>query len=166
MPVTYRDENGHLWPSVEPGDTDVCGDCGLVAALRSGLKCSSTWMGPATPRVQEADAQWDKIEKWLRATFEADLQGLKDKADEYGGYDFVIMGKSMEALLPAGADLDRESRERAGLEMAIGFYLMGKTSRLFSAWQMGREPRGDTWHDGTIYTYIGRYVREHGRWMS
>lgn len=111
------------------------------------------------------EVRWNEIEKAMYAMFSKDMAALKEKALEYGAADLKIMGKAMESLLPGSEDLDFQSRERAGLEMAIGFYAMGKAARLYGAWEKGREPSEDTWHDLGIYAYMARIVREQGKWM-
>lgn len=108
--------------------------------------------------------RWNEIEKAMYAMFSKDMAALKEKALEYGAADLKIMGKAMESLLP-DSGLDAESMRRAGLEMAIGFYAMGKAARLYGAWEKGREPSEDTWHDLGIYAYMARIVREQGEWM-
>lgn len=108
--------------------------------------------------------RWNEIEKAMYAMFSKDMAALKEKALEYGAADLKIMGKAMESLLPESG-LDAESMRRAGLEMAIGFYAMGKAARLYGAWEKGREPSEDTWHDLGIYAYMARIVREQGEWM-
>lgn len=114
--------------------------------------------------VQPDEVRWNEIEKAMYAMFSRDMAALKEKALEYGAADLKIMGKAMESLLP-DSGLDAESMRRAGLEMAIGFYAMGKAARLYGAWEKGREPSEDTWHDLGIYAYMARIVREQGKWM-
>lgn len=111
------------------------------------------------------DARWAEVEKLIRRMFEADLLMCKQKAQEYGSSDLEIMGKSMETLLPGSAQLDHETRQAAGLEMAIGFYAQGKVSRLFGAWNKGTRPGEDTWRDNNVYSYMARVVRATGRWV-
>lgn len=164
--VPWEDDRGHKWSMVEPPDDELCLNCGTPNRLADGLRCS--WV----VRVQDdliprtADQGWALVEKRLREMFEEDLVRLKAKSLEYGSADLVIMGTSMEALLPQGDQLDRESRERAGLEMAMAFYLMGKASRLFGAWNKAREPSEDTWRDAEMYSKMARYTRRFGRWMQ
>jgi hypothetical protein len=159
----WTDERGHLWGLPEPGPDHECMNCGTPSRLADGLRCG--WVEPArmTPQRQ-AEERWAPIEAWLRKTFEEDLARLRPKAIEYGASDLRIMGKAMESLIPDG-ELDNDSKERAGLEMAIGFYAMGKAARLYGAWEKGREPSEDTWHDLEVYALMARYVREHGQWM-
>lgn len=158
----FKDDLGHKWMSPEPGPGAHCQVCSLDPDQASTFWC----LQAASPRPGDpAEERWALIEEWMRKTFEDDLRRCRAKALEYGSADLVIMGKAMEALLPQGDSLDHDSRERAGLEMAIGFYLMGKTARLFGAWNKAREPAEDTWHDGTIYSLMARYVRENGSWM-
>jgi hypothetical protein len=156
--MTIENE-GHEYP--EPGSN--CQRCGR------GYGEPGYCQGAAPRRhshggMDPAEARWDEIEKWLRITFDQDLQRLRPKAIEYGAADLKIMGRAMESLLPGGDSLDPESRASAGLEMAIGFYAMGKAARLYGAWEKGREPDEDSWHDLGIYAMMARYVRANGRW--
>jgi hypothetical protein len=48
--------------------------------------------------------------------------------------------------------------------MAIAFYLLGKATRVFGAYQRGGRPSDDTWHDLTVYSMMARRVRETGGW--
>jgi len=118
----------------------------------------------AAPPGQAAE-RWQEIRTWLEIAFAQDLDRIGEKAIQYGASDLKIMGKAMEALLPDGDKLDPQSRESAGLEMAIGFYAMGKTARLYGAWEKGQEPDEDCWFDNMVYSLMARYVREFGRWM-
>jgi len=49
--------------------------------------------------------------------------------------------------------------------MALSFYGLGKSSRMFSSWEEnGKQPSDDTLHDSSTYSYMLRYVRAHGSW--
>lgn len=179
--MAWTDDRGHVWKNGAPQGEDTCQrpGCGrkFVVAGRDCLGLRDVpdpvrLAGPlagfrATERAvhDAAEQRWCEVEDWMRKKFEEDLERLRAKAIEYGSSDLTIMGKAMESLLPEGDQLDEESRRRAGLEMAIGFYLMGKAARLFGAWEKGREPSEDTWHDARIYADMARCVRETGRWM-
>lgn len=156
----WQDPFGHVWETDEPDGSDNCVRCNINHM--STLAVANCLGGPASPSAS-SELAWELIEAELRATFERDMVDLRRKALEYGGSDLLIMGKSMESLIPHG-ELDGEARSRAGIEMAIGFYLQGKVSRLFGAWNKGREPSEDTWHDAEIYCKMARYVRRFGAW--
>lgn len=112
-----------------------------------------------------AETRWAEIERLLRALFEQDLTAMREKALNYGASDLEIMAKANERLLPGSERLTREQREQAGMEMAIGHYLLGKSSRLYGAWENGNAPSSDTWYDAYVYALMGRVVRHTGRWM-
>jgi len=170
--VSYADANGHRWAGRVPDSDSRClnDGCG-IRFIQSGNECAGFADEEPTGRLHglvqrdPAAVRWDEIEDWMRKKFESDLERLRSKAIEYGAADLRIMGTGMEALLPDGGSLDEESRHRAGLEMAIGFYLLGKAARLIGAWEKGREPSEDTWYDARIYADMARCVRETGRWM-
>lgn len=161
----WNDSFGHVWKREHPELSDRCLRCDkdLVTGFRTGQCPGPAWELQVHGDTTSAELTWQLIEAELRATFERDMVDLKQKALEYGGSDLLIMGKSMESLIPHG-ELDGEARSRAGIEMAIGFYLQGKVSRLFGAWNKGREPSEDTWHDAEIYCKMARYVRRFGAW--
>jgi hypothetical protein len=158
----YKDDDGHTWLRLlsdgGPYPLDNCMGCGQTGSQATG-KCEHTIAPTAFEQA------WEAFDKWARETFEHDMERCKSKAREYGSADLEIMGVAMQALLPGASDLHDRSRHAAGLEMGIGFYLLGKASRLFGAWNKGREPSEDTWHDITIYSLMARFVRDHGGWI-
>lgn len=101
---------------------------------------------------------------WWRDVSEADALAALEKASQYGSADLRIMGEAMAALVPDIDKLDNDSRRSFGLEMAIAFYLLGKVSRLFGAYQSGSSPSDDTWHDITVYSMMARHIRVKGEW--
>jgi hypothetical protein len=91
-------------------------------------------------------------------TSHEDLQKLLPKAREYGAADIRIMGFAMQELLSL-------KTLELGEEAAIAFYLLGKIARLFGAYEKGEASSDDTWHDITVYSLMGRRIRENGgRW--
>jgi len=166
----YTDADGHSWPKLsadgeyEPGVQDFCSRCGLNGNQAMGRKCADT-IAPAALVQTEFEYQWLRFEEFARGTFEADLKRARAKAMEYGSHDLEIMAVSMEALLPAG-ELDPQSRHATAIEMSIAFYLMGKVARMFGAFKKGTTPGDDSWRDGLIYSLMGRYVRQNGRWIG
>jgi hypothetical protein len=83
------------------------------------------------------------------------------KSIEYGGADLRIMGAAMRELANG---VRWEPTEQEALEMALGFYLLGKVARMFGAWAKGRSPGSDTPFDTEIYSQMFQKVRETGRW--
>lgn len=82
------------------------------------------------------------------------------KAVQYGSADLSVMGHAMVLLLP------KEKRsEVMGLQMAIGFYALGKVARLFGAFEQGHSPTHDDWFDLMVYAKMGLKVMETGRWL-
>lgn len=112
-----------------------------------------------------AEARWAEIEKFLRSMFEHDIASMREKSLAYGASDLEIMAKANERLLPGSDRLSPDRRSQAGMEMAIGHYLLGKASRLYGAWENGIAPSDDTWYDAYVYAMMGRVVRHTGRWM-
>ncbi len=95
-----------------------------------------------------------------------DLEGTMEKADEYGAIDLEIMGFALRKLLegPPVTFGTEEEANKAGMEMAIAFYELGKIARCFSAYRQGQLPKDDTWLDTTIYSMMARHVRKTGSW--
>lgn len=119
----------------------------------------------ARTRAQEIEATIESVTKWWLTTAEADAATTAPKSAEYGAADLAIMGKVMEALFPGIATYPAEQREAIGIEMAVAFYVMGKVSRLFGAYEQGRLPTEDTWFDITVYSMMARRTRSVGYWV-
>jgi hypothetical protein len=176
--MPYNDNRGHSWASNEPLDEDRCIRCGLTWESATGYLCEPgdvlsrpvpqharpSQSVEAAVQAAPASPSWELIEKRLRDMFENDLFRIRTKFEEYGSTDLLIMGRSMETLLPGFRDLDPSARERTGIEMALGHYALGKASRLYGAWSDGKQPREDTWYDMYVYALMGRYVRVFGSW--
>lgn len=109
----------------------------------------------------------ERLARWWIVTATGDLSAVVPKAIQYGGADLEVMAKAMEALIPAKRKetLDRDSLRRLAMDMAIGFYALGKVARLFGAYEQGELPSEDTWFDLGIYAMIARRVREEGAWV-
>lgn len=101
-----------------------------------------------------------EILEWWRNTSETDAQRTIPKLIEYGSSDLKIMGAAMRELLDNGEQLD----EATGIELAIGFYLLGKIARIFGAARDGKRASDDTLFDTTVYSMMLRRVREFGEW--
>ena len=145
-------------------DSDSTGDLGPIG--RSAWDASKLEITGTTIPPSDFDLQWNRFEDFARATFEDDLKRARSKAQEYGSHDLEIMGTSMEALQPDSGQLDVQSRRAAAIEMAIAFYLMGKSSRMFGAFKKGTTPGDDSYRDTNIYAMMARYVRVNGRWIG
>jgi hypothetical protein len=177
----YRDWLGHIWPrKTDEGDPvsgDRCGRCDVQSGFVAGRPCSAVLNEPllpferaaeqaaAAPDTGSAAQRWQEIRSWMEIQLIQDLDRIGEKAIRYGAADLRVMGRAMEALLPAAGTMTASDRERSGLEMAIGFYAMGKTARLYGAWEKGLEPEEDCWFDCMVYSLMARYVREFGSWM-
>jgi hypothetical protein len=171
--MPYQDVRGHEWPSSENTDDTPCLLCGTDFSDAGQYKCEDV---VASRQVAVKADQglvplayrdhltfpWARIEGELRAMFEDDLSRLRAKAEQYGGADLDVMAAAISALIPdTGAEAIAPNQ---GMEAAIGFYLLGKVSRLTGAWNKGQDPSYDTWRDATLYSYMGRIVRKLGAW--
>lgn len=94
------------------------------------------------------------IQWWVKLA-EADASRTIPKAVEYSAHDLVAMGVG---LLESGASDKRRT------EAAIAFYACGKAARLVGAYCEGRDPGDDSWFDLSVYSMMGRRVREVGAW--
>lgn len=105
------------------------------------------------------------LEAWWRQVAEDEIGRTVPKAMEYGSADLKIIGEALLLAMPKLAEgLTLEERQKVGQELGIAFYLLGKTSRLFGAYERGRLPSDDTWFDIGIYAKMARRVREAGEW--
>lgn len=133
-------------------------------------------MGDYEDRVQEGQAQQQlfdvgalpdaqqqrvrELEQWLHDLEDRIGPETLRKAVQYGSADLEVMGAAMVLLLPA------DSRDhRLGLQMAIGFYCLGKVARLFGAFEQGHSPTADDWFDLHVYAKMGLKAMETGRWL-
>jgi hypothetical protein len=82
------------------------------------------------------------------------------KAVQYGSADLAVMGHAMVLMLPP-----EQRSEVLGLQMAIGFYALGKVARIFGAFEQGHSPTHDDWFDLMVYAKMGLKVMETGRWL-
>lgn len=112
----------------------------------------SGYKGPERA-ADTAGAVEDLIDWWI-ATAEDDLAKVAPKAVEYSSSDLLVIGSGIAPWLP----------DPLRLEAAIGFYLLGKASRITGALMEGRTPSSDSWDDAAIYSFMGRRVRATGRW--
>ena len=104
---------------------------------------------------------------WVMNTIESDLDEVIPKAILYGGADLEVMAAAMRPFLDvsyAGADYDEDTMKRLSMEAAVGFYSLGKVARLMGGYAAGQIPSDDTWGDLTVYSVMGRYIRNHGEW--
>lgn len=108
--------------------------------------------------AQRYDAQERSIYDWLYESMADDAAMAIEKRRKYGSADLVIMGEAMAALR------DDDISQAEGIEMAIGFYIMGKAARLFGAWARGELPDVDSYRDLAVYGYMARRVRAEGEW--
>lgn len=106
----------------------------------------------------------EMLSDWWADESTADMLAAVPKAIEYGSTDLEAMGVQLVALHPNVEAMNADERSRVGLEMAIAFYLLGKATRIFGAYQRGGVPSDDTWHDLTVYSMMARRVRETGGW--
>lgn len=101
-----------------------------------------------------------EMERWLSDLHERTADETVRKAIEYGSSDLELMGNAMLMLVP------EPRRDRVlGLEMACGFYLLGKIARMFGAFEKGDKPSGDTIFDAMVYAQMMLKIRETGKWF-
>lgn len=120
----------------------------------------------ARAREQEPESREDQFEEllaWWRMTSDHDAQRTIPKAIEYGSIDLNIIGFALGECIPALREGRREGSTEAS-EMGIAFYLLGKIARMVSAYSEGQRPSDDTWMDVTVYSLMGRRVRDRGSW--
>jgi len=96
----------------------------------------------------------DKIIDWWLKTARGDAERAIPKALAYGASDLLVIGS---CITPKLSDKQR-------VEAAIAFYATGKCARITAALTEGRDPGDDSWLDLGVYSFMGRYAREHGRW--
>ena len=105
---------------------------------------------------------FDQMQAWAAAQAIADLESVKRQIIEYAAIDLEMMG--MGLLEQSGIEVKDEDRDRAGIEMALIFYLQGKIARCVSSISAGRLPDDDTYKDMRVYSLMLAHAREFGHW--
>ena len=103
-------------------------------------------------RDMTEDEQLGKLtrEAWWKKQSLQDCDDFEKKRAEYGSFDLEMMGHAMDAI---------SKNEGDGYEQALGFYLLGKVSRVFGAWHRGEMPSDDTLKDLVTYAMMMRLHR-------
>lgn len=101
-----------------------------------------------------------ELERWLRHNFDLTLDDTLHKASAYGTTDIAIMG---DVLVRAIAG--QSTPGTLGDQSAIGFYALGKLSRILAALQDGQMPSIDSWQDLRVYAMMGEKIASTGRWL-
>jgi hypothetical protein len=161
--MTDQDKHGHVFSKDDI--SRPCENCGRSRAEAAGRVCNSLGLSGDYERRTPIEAMADQIREWWIKQGEADSAEIRRKAIQYGAADLKIMGQAMQQLYPGKNELDAQSLQALGLEMACAFYALGKSARLFGAFEQGRAPTDDDWYDLHVYAGMARYIREHGRWM-
>lgn len=100
--------------------------------------------------------------EWWMDRAAAEAEACVEKSKEYGSIDLKIMGHAMTEML--GQEGKEDLPEGFGVEMAIGFYVLGKISRIVAAFNEGRVPNIDSWDDISVYARMAQRVRATGAW--
>lgn len=107
------------------------------------------------------------IDWWMRQA-DKEVQAVAPKALEYGAADLKIMGQGMLHLMPQEGGVPmmdgREATIIDGMQMAVAFYALGKVARLFGAYEKGKRPNPDSWHDLSVYCRMNLYISDFERW--
>lgn len=111
----------------------------------------------------EAERLVKELKKWWADKADFESGQVAPKAVEYGSADLKIMGQAMAMVSGRFGD---DIPDRVWIELAIAFYALGKVARLFGAYEQGRLPSDDTWHDLGVYCRMAQRVRESGGWPS
>lgn len=111
-----------------------------------------------TPRdLGPEPISWQSFDRWWTTTAQADYDAFGPKMAEYGSTDLEEIGRMLCHLM---------GWEDAGPstwgEVGCFFYLYGKIQRRVSAYRRHELPSGDTLHDETVYSLMGRGYRERG----
>lgn len=105
---------------------------------------------------------FDEMRSWAMSRVADDFDSVKRQIIEYAAIDLEMMG--MGLLEQSGIEVKDEDRDRAGIEMALIFYLQGKIARCVSSISAGRLPDDDTYKDMRVYSLMLAHAREFGHW--
>jgi hypothetical protein len=95
--------------------------------------------------------------EWWTQQSRAELVKIGPQIHNYGAFDLEIMGRVLGDMVDGVSQLDRA-------EIGCGFYLLGKVSRMMSAYREGREPSRDTIMDIIVYARMILRIRDSGGW--
>lgn len=101
----------------------------------------------------------EDLAQWWRETAEREIDGVVDKAIEYGATDLAEIGRTLnQAMKRPGAT------EAQMAELGVFFYITGKMARWADAVKDGRNVSDDTLHDIGVYVRMAQRIRTHGGW--
>jgi hypothetical protein len=112
--------------------------------------------GPLRAQHTEKSVLGDELREWWLKTAATDLEAVAPKAIEYSSSDLLVIGAGIAPWLTPAQQA----------EAAVGFYALGKASRITGALSEGREPNIDSWDDLAIYAMMGRRIRHAGGWPA
>lgn len=104
-----------------------------------------------------------ELHDWWMSAAERDAKVAVAKADEYGSYDLLLLGKMLADMVSFPLD-PGESPEETYAELGVLFYAAGKVARWVGAVKEGRRPSDDTIQDLKIYVTMVQRVRSAGGW--
>lgn len=101
---------------------------------------------------------------WWIVTAAKDFEAQAPKMAEYGGKgggsaDLRLMGDNLAELMGW-----RDAPDAVKQELAVWFYMQGKTARLVSNYQQQEPGKPDTWHDASVYSMMARRLQSVGQW--
>lgn len=102
-----------------------------------------------------------RLAAWYNKQTDADRDMGLAKRRDYGSADLILMAAGMRILANSPA---WDPSEQDAIEMALGFYQLGKIARKFGAWAQGKQPNIDSDVDLGVYAMMARRVREVGSW--
>lgn len=105
----------------------------------------------------------DELRQWWMDIAAEEADKAVSKADEYGSYDLVLLGRVM-ADMTGFPVVDGESTDETYAELGIMFYIQGKLARWVGAVVEGRRVSDDTLQDIATYTRMVQRVRAVGGW--
>jgi hypothetical protein len=105
----------------------------------------------------------DELRGWWMDIAGEEADKAVSKADEYGSYDLVLLGRVMADMTGFPVQ-PGESDEETYAELGIMFYVLGKLARWTGAIVEGRRVSDDTLQDIATYTRMVQRVRAVGGW--
>lgn len=112
-------------------------------------------------RIHDVPEDESRIAYWYNQQNDADRNMALSKRRDYGSADLVLMAAGMRILAESDA---WTPTDKQAMEMALGFYQLGKVARKFGAWAQGKDPNIDSDVDLGVYSMMARRVRETGEW--
>jgi hypothetical protein len=122
---------------------------------------------PPSPQDVDLFRRKDELRKWWDEISGEEADLAVAKADEYGSYDLLLLGRVIADMTDypvAKMVAEGQSEDEIHTELGIAFYVQGKLARWVGAIKEGRRVSDDTLADTVVYVRMVQRARAVGGW--